>query len=106
MTARRTDSGARRAVKRTLFTVAFAFVFYYLVIPTLARSRNSAELLADVNPLLVVLAVALEIGALACYTVLTRVTLPEEPKLGLFTIFRIQLAVSYTHLTLPTICSV
>jgi len=92
VTARRQESASRRAVKRTIFLVVFAFVFYYLVIPTLARSRNSAELLSQVNPLLVALAVALEIGALVCYTVLTRVTLPPEPKLSLFTLFRIQLS--------------
>lgn len=92
MTARATTSTPRKAVKRTIFIVIFAFVFYYLVIPTLIRSTDSARLLSQVNPLLVLLAVALEMGALACYTVLTRVTLPAEPKLSIFTIFRIQLA--------------
>lgn len=92
MTPLRKSSGPRRAVKRTLFTVAFLFVFYYLVIPTLVRSRRSADLLAQVNPLLVILAVVLEVISLLCYTVLTRVTLPEEPKLSLSTIFRVQLS--------------
>lgn len=92
MSRKATVSGPRRAMKRTLFTLVFAFVFYYLVIPTLARSRNSASLLADVNPLLVLLAVGLEVAALICYTMLTRVTLPKEPRLSLFTIFRVQLA--------------
>lgn len=79
-------------MQRTIFIVVGLFVFYYLVIPTLARSRSSAETLLEVNPFLLALAVALEIGALVCYTVLTRVTLPDEPRLSLFTIFRIQLA--------------
>ncbi|HRW37500.1 MAG: flippase-like domain-containing protein [Acidimicrobiales bacterium] len=92
MTPRRRASGPRRAVQRTIYIVVGAFVFYYLVIPTLIRSSDSATLLTEVNPLLVALAVGLEIGALACYTILTRVTLPEEPRLSLFTIFRIQLA--------------
>lgn len=92
MTPRRKASGPRRAVQRTIYIVVGLFVFYYLIIPTLARSRSSAETLLEVNPLLLALAVALEMGALLCYTILTRVTLPEEPRLSLFTIFRIQLA--------------
>lgn len=79
-------------MKRTLLLLVGLFVFYYVVIPTLARSRESADRLAQVNPLLIVLAVALEVGSLLCYSVLTRVTLPPEPRLSLFTIFRIQLS--------------
>ena len=89
---RRKQSVQSRAVKRTLFLVVGFFVFYYLVIPTLARSRDSAERLGELNPLWIVLAVGLEIASLVCYTVLTRVTLPPEPRLSLFTIFRIQLS--------------
>jgi uncharacterized protein (TIRG00374 family) len=92
VTPRRTPSGPRRAIKRTIFTVVALFVFFYLIIPTLAESRSSAETIFEVNPFLLGLAVALEIGALICYTILTRVTLPDEPRLSLFTIFRIQLA--------------
>ncbi|HWJ60992.1 MAG TPA: YbhN family protein [Acidimicrobiales bacterium] len=88
----RSQSVQSRAVKRTLFLVVGLFVFYYLVIPTLARSKDSAERLADLNPLWVLLAVGLEIASLICYTVLTRVTLPPEPRLSLFTIFRIQMS--------------
>ena len=92
MTPRRRPSGPRRAVQRTIYIVVGLFVFYYLIIPTLARSTDSAKTLLDVNPFLLALAVGLEIGALLCYTILTRVTLPEEPRLSLFTIFRVQLA--------------
>lgn len=89
---RKEQSPSRRAVKRTIFTVITLFVFYYVVIPTLAQSSANAPLLQRVNPLLLVLALALEIGALLCYSQLTRVTLPPEPRLGMFTVFRIQLA--------------
>lgn len=68
------------------------FVVYYLILPQLARGGEAADLLGKVNPLLLLLALGLEISALLAYTVLTRVTLPPEPKLSLFTIFRIQLA--------------
>jgi uncharacterized protein (TIRG00374 family) len=75
-----------------VFVVVFLFVFYYVVIPTLVRSLDSADLLEQVNPVLLVVAVVLEVLSLVCYTILTRVTLPPEPSLSLFTIFRVQLA--------------
>lgn len=86
------SSSPRRAVKRTLLFVVMLFVIYYLVLPSLARGRKAADLLAQVNPFLLVLALGLEIAALVAYTVLTKVTLPAEPRLSLFTVFRIQLA--------------
>ncbi len=92
MTPRRKGTVQSRAVKRTLLLVITLFVFYYVVIPTFARSRESADRLAQLNPLWILLAVGLQIASLLCYTVLTRVTLPPEPKLSLFTIFRIQMA--------------
>ncbi len=67
-------------------------IFNYLVLPQWTASKESADLLSSVNPFLLVLAFGLEIAALLAYTVLTRVTLPAEPKVGLFTLFRIQLA--------------
>lgn len=89
---RRKQTVQSRAVKRTLLLVVTLFVFYYVVIPTFARSKESADRLAELNPLWIVLAVGLEVASLLCYTVLTRVTLPDEPRLSLFTIFRIQLS--------------
>ena len=86
------SSPGRRAVKRTLLVVAMLFVIYYLVLPQLVKGREAADLLARVNPFLLVVAVLLEIASLLAYTILTRVTLPTEPHLSLFTIFRIQLA--------------
>lgn len=90
--SRRKQSVQSRAVKRTLLLVVTLFVFYYVVIPTFARSKESADRLAELNPLWILLAVGLEVASLLCYTVLTRVTLPPEPRLSLFTIFRIQLS--------------
>lgn len=82
----------KKALKRTLLVVVMLFVIYYLVLPQLVEGRESADLLSKVNPFLLILALGLEIAALIAYTVLTRVTLPPEPKLSLFTIFRVQLA--------------
>ncbi len=91
MTAREL-SPSRRTVKRTLFVVVMLFVIYYLVLPQLAQGRESADLLSSVNPLFLLLAFGLEVASLLAYTVLTKVTLPREPHLSLFTIFRVQLA--------------
>jgi uncharacterized protein (TIRG00374 family) len=75
-----------------VLVVVLIGVFYYLVLPQWAASKGSADLLGKVNPLLLVLAVGLEVASLVAYSVMTRVTLPQEPKIGLFTVFRIQLA--------------
>jgi uncharacterized protein (TIRG00374 family) len=88
----RRASTSRRAMTRTLFVVFFLFIVYYVVLPQWAQSRQSADLVRQVNPVLLGLAVALQIASLVAYTVLTKVTLPPEPHLSLFTIFRIQLA--------------
>jgi len=85
-------SASLRAVKRTLFVVFFLFILYYVVLPQWAKSRESADLISQVNPILLLVALGLELAALVAYTVLTKVTLPPEPKLSLFTILRIQLA--------------
>lgn len=90
--SRREVSASRRALKRTLLTVVMLFVIYYLVLPQLARGREAADLLARVNPFLLLLAFGLEIAALLSYTILAKVTLPPEPKLPLFMLFRVQLS--------------
>lgn len=88
----RPRSSSRRAVKRTLLVVFVLFIIYYVVLPQWAQSRESADLIQEVNPLLLALAVSLQIASLLAYTKLTKVTLPAEPRLSMFTIFRIQLA--------------
>ena len=88
----RRSSGPRRAVKRTLFVMFFLFILYYVVLPQWARSRESADLIRQVNPFLLVLAVGLGVASLLAYTILTKVTLPAEPHMSMFTIFRIQLS--------------
>ena len=97
----RRTSTSLRAVKRTLFVVTFLFVVYYVVLPQWARSKESADLLKQVNPVLLVVAVGRQITSLAAYSVLTRVTLPPEPHLSLFTIMRVQLATKSVTNILP-----
>ena len=91
-TAKRQRSRSGRAVRTTLTVVVFLFVVFYLVLPQWARQKDTAEQLRDVNPILLLLALALQMTSLVAYAVLTRVTLPPRPRLGLFTIFRVQLA--------------
>jgi hypothetical protein len=85
-------SPGARAVRTTLMVVLVLFVIFYLVIPRLADQEATARQLRHVNPFLLLLAFGLEVGALVAYSILTKVTLPPEPKLSLFTIFRIQLS--------------
>ena len=101
MSPRRQSTPAKRAAKRTILVVGMLFILFYIVVPQLGEQKAAAEALRRVNPLLVVLAVGLEVAALLSYTVLTKVTLPPEPKIGLFTLFRIQLATKAVTNTVP-----
>ena len=58
-----------------------------VVLPGVGAFGRCVEALGEAG-----LAVALQIASLVAYTVLTKVTLPPEPHLSMFTIFRIQLA--------------
>ncbi len=89
---RRQRSRARSAARRTVFIVFFLLVFNYLVLPRLAGATQSADLIRRVNPLLLLLALGLEIAAFVAYAKLTRVTLPRQPRLSLLLLLRIQLA--------------
>ncbi|MEO6987630.1 MAG: lysylphosphatidylglycerol synthase transmembrane domain-containing protein [Aquihabitans sp.] len=79
-------------MKRTILILLMLFVLFYVVIPSWTAQQDTARKLQQVNPILLVLAVSLEIAALVAYAVLTRVTLPATPRLGLWTVFRVQLA--------------
>ncbi len=67
-------------------------MFNYLILPRLAGAADSADLIRRVNPLLLGLAVGLEISAFVAYAKLTQVTLPRLPRLSLLLLVRIQLA--------------
>ncbi|MCU1497753.1 MAG: hypothetical protein JWM47_1706 [Acidimicrobiales bacterium] len=97
----RRRSAPARAARRTLLVVAMLSILFIFVLPQMGKQRDAAEALRQVNPLLVLLAVALQVAALLSYTILTRVTLPPEPKLSLFTLFRIQLATKAVTNTVP-----
>lgn len=81
-----------KTLKRTPLVIAFFLVFNYLVLPQLGGARKAADQLSAVNPLLLLLALGLEMTALVAYAQLTRVTLPPEPHLSMATVLRIQLS--------------
>lgn len=82
----------RTQLKRTAGVIIFALIFNNLVLPQIAGARRAAELLSQVNPLLLVVAIGLQMAAFVSYSLLTRATLPAEPYLPIPTVLRIQLA--------------
>lgn len=81
-----------KTLKRTPLIIGFFLVFNYLVLPQLGGAREAADQLSAVNPLLLLLALSLEMASLVAYAQLTRVTLPPQPHLGMGTVLRIQMA--------------
>lgn len=75
-----------------------ALIVEYLVVPQLAGPRKVAHLLTEVNPLLLLLGVVLEAGALVSYARLTQTLLPSTDRISLFTLMRIQMTtLSVSH---------
>lgn len=71
-----------REIRLILSLGSLIFVFEYFVLPQFSSARRSVHLLGALNPLLVVLAVALEIVAIYSYVELTRTVLyPHAPSL-------------------------
>ena len=64
-----------REIRILLSVGLVVFVFEFLVVPQLAGARKSLHLLSSLNPLLVAVAVVLEIASLYCYAELTRAVL-------------------------------
>jgi uncharacterized protein (TIRG00374 family) len=80
-----------REIRIILSLGLLVFVFEWLVLPQFAGAKKSLHLLAALNPLLVVLAVACEIAAIYSYVELTRTVLyPYSPRR--FTTLRVNLA--------------
>jgi uncharacterized protein (TIRG00374 family) len=80
-----------REIRIILSTGSLVFVFEYLVVPQFASARHSLPLLAHLNPILVVLAVMLEMTAIYAYVELTRAVLyPFAP--NRFNTLRVNLA--------------
>jgi len=82
-----------RPVRLTLKLLLFVAVIYFAIVTVVPGIRKAAAELRSVNPLLLVLGLAIEIAALYCYTLLTRAALgPEGDRLSTFRLFRIQMS--------------
>ncbi len=92
VTTERLKVTGAKTLKRTPLIIAFFLVFNYLVVPQLGGARQAADKLSAVNPILLLVALGLELTALVAYAQLTRVTLPPTPRLSLSTVLRIQLS--------------
>src|SRR5664280_3189769 len=80
-----------REVRIILSVGALVFVFSYFVLPQFAGARKSLHLLSTVNPVLVAMAVLLEMAAIYSYVELTRTVLyPYSP--GRYNLLRVNLA--------------
>ncbi len=82
----------RRFLRRGVAFVLFGLVVNHLVVPQLGGARRALHLLSDVQPLLLPVALGLQVAALVAYAQLTRSTLPREPRIALATVVRVQLA--------------
>lgn len=95
-TARSSGSGRwpalPRPVKRFARILVVAVVVEYLLVPQLAGTRNSWHLLLDVDNVWLLAALALEIGSLLAYALLTRSLLPTAGRPGYWRILRIDLS--------------
>lgn len=80
-----------REIRIILSVGCLVFVFEYLVLPQFSSARSSLHLLAELNPLLVILAVLFEVAALYAYVELTRTVFsPHAP--SRFNTLRVNLA--------------
>jgi uncharacterized protein (TIRG00374 family) len=85
------SSVAFKRIWRSVKVLFFIFVLYYLVLPQIGGLRSAVDELGVVNPILLVIGVALEAGALAAYSFMTRAALPPGA-LPYNRLLRIQLA--------------
>jgi len=80
-----------REIRIILSMGCLVFVLEYLVVPQFASARHSLHLLSRLNPVIVALAVALEMLAIYAYVELTRVALyPHAP--SRYNVLRVNLA--------------
>src|ERR1035438_4944565 len=80
-----------REVRIILSVGALVFVLAYFVLPQFAGARKSLHLLSSVNPVLVAVAVLLEMAAIYAYVELTRsVLFPYAP--SRYNLLRVNLA--------------
>ena len=78
--------------------LAFAFVVHVFVVPQIGGARKALTLLSSVNPLLIMVAVALETCSLLAYARLTQLLIPGRHRPGLGVTFGTVLAsLGFSH---------
>jgi len=71
----------RPEVRYTISAVVLLFIFEYLLLPEIASARKNVNVLSQVNVWLLLVAIALEVGALMAYAELSRtVFTPDAPR--------------------------
>ncbi|MEA2498062.1 MAG: putative heme transporter, partial [Actinomycetota bacterium] len=90
-----------KPIKRVLLVLALFLVIEYLVLPQIGGLRNSLSLLDRVNVGFVALGAVLELLALISYAKLTQAVLPPDSRLGLWSVFRIDLSTLAVSHVLP-----
>jgi len=87
---------------KALRWVLFAVVVYFFVLPLVPAFRNAVSDLRQIDPVLLVTAIALSFMALYCYTLLTHAALGADAhRLTRFDLFRIQLSTRALGSILP-----
>ena len=88
----RRNHARRRALSRGFKVVATLVVVYFLIL-NIPGLRNAVDQLSDVKPGLLLLGLGLELVALFCYSIMTRVALgPVGHHMSALHLFRIQLS--------------
>lgn len=94
-------SGAR-SLFLTLKWVVFGLVIYFFVIPLIPGFRKAVTELSQVEPLLLLIGLALQMAALFSYSLLTRAALGNgEHGVSIWRLFRIQLSTKSVGNILP-----
>lgn len=94
--------GALRTPRVLIRLALIVGIVVFLVRPLVPRVVDAASKLDDVDPWLTALGFTLQIAALLCYSVMTRVALGDErERLGLERLFRIQLVTRAVSSTVP-----
>jgi uncharacterized protein (TIRG00374 family) len=90
-----------KPVRRGVLVFIVLLVIEYLVVPELVGASKDLNLLGQLNPLWLVVGVALECLSLFCYALLTKVLLPPGPKPSLSRLFRIDLSAAAVAHVIP-----
>lgn len=90
-----------KPARRALLWLVVALVVGYLVVPQIAGFRRAADLISNVDPLLVVLGLALQALGIVCQAELTRLVVTAEHRPTLAAMLRIELATMAVSHTVP-----